>query len=117
VVANTLICLMHQTNYLLDLQITALERDFVQEGGYTEPLATARMAERRMQNQSHRTEPSDQIPKCPLCGRFLALRTARKGSRVWSQFWGCTGYPECKGTRPLDTSHGSDRSTTSDGSV
>ena len=114
VVANTLICLIHQSNYLLDLQITALERDFVHEGGYSEQLAAARMAERRMQNQSHRIDPSDQIPKCPLCGRLLALRTARRGSRAGSQFWGCTGYPECKGTRPLDASDGS---ATSDGSV
>ena len=113
VAANTLICLIHQTNYLLDLQITALERDFIHDGGYSEQLATARMAERRNHNrsdQSVRTDPSDQIPKCPLCGKLLALRTARIGPRAGSQFWGCTGYPECKGTRPLDGSDGSGRS-------
>lgn len=102
VVANTLICLIHQTNYLLDQQISALERSFVHDGGYSEQLATARMAERQQKHPSDQTDPTDKIPKCPLCGKFLALRTAKKGARAGSQFWGCTGYPECKGTRPLD---------------
>jgi len=31
--ANTLICLIHQTNYLLDQQLRRLERDFLEEGG------------------------------------------------------------------------------------
>jgi ssDNA-binding Zn-finger/Zn-ribbon topoisomerase 1 len=30
----------------------------------------------------------------------MALRTARQGQG--SQFWGCTAYPNCKGTAPLD---------------
>lgn len=41
--ANTLICLIHQTNYLLDRQIKALERAFTQEGGFTERLYNARL--------------------------------------------------------------------------
>src|SRR5947209_3489339 len=39
VVANTIICLIHQANYLLDRQIAALEQQFVREGGYSERLA------------------------------------------------------------------------------
>jgi len=108
VVANALICLIHQTNYLLDQQISALERAFVQGGGYSEQLAAARMAVRRKQNQADRTDRTDKAPHCPLCGKPLALRTARKGQRAGSQFWGCSGYPECKGTRPLEGSDGSD---------
>jgi four helix bundle suffix protein len=99
VVANTLICLIHQTNYLLDRQITALERDFVQAGGYREQLAVARLAERQ---KPRAPDASHQAPLCPLCGKPMALRTARKGLRAGSQFWGCAGYPACKGTRPLD---------------
>lgn len=38
VAANTLICLIHQTNYLLDQQLRRLERDFLEEGGFTEKL-------------------------------------------------------------------------------
>lgn len=44
--ANALICLIHQANYLLDQQILALEAQFIGEGGYSELLATARLAER-----------------------------------------------------------------------
>lgn len=33
VVANIAICLVHQTNYLLDQQLRRLESDFVKEGG------------------------------------------------------------------------------------
>jgi four helix bundle suffix protein len=108
VVANTLLCLIHQANYLLDQQITALERDFVEEGGYSEQLAAARIAER---NKKHPTDPFAQsAPNCPVCGKPLALRTARKGPRFGSQFCGCSAYPACKGTLPLKGSARSDRS-------
>jgi len=120
VVANATICLIHQANYLLDRQIAGLERRFIQEGGYSERLAAARIAERQKKGQD-RTDPSDPTdrsdqapPACPLCGKLMALRTARKGRNAGSQFWGCCGYPECKGTRQAD---GTDRSAGSDRSV
>ncbi|MDO8544075.1 MAG: four helix bundle suffix domain-containing protein [Opitutaceae bacterium] len=102
VVANTIICLIHQANYLLDQQIAALERDFIQEGGYSEKLAAARIAERQKHAQPAPEErkPSP-LPVCPLCAKPMAFRTARKGPHVGSQFWGCSAYPDCKGTRPL----------------
>ncbi|MBI4126579.1 MAG: four helix bundle protein, partial [Deltaproteobacteria bacterium] len=40
--ANTAICLIHQTNFLLDQQLRYLERQFLQEGGFTERLYTMR---------------------------------------------------------------------------
>lgn len=61
VVANAVLCLIHQANYLLDQQISALERDFVKAGGYSEQLAMARIAERRKQDQADQTDPSDQM--------------------------------------------------------
>ena len=36
--ANTLLCLIHQTNYLLDQQLRQLEERFLSEGGFTERL-------------------------------------------------------------------------------
>jgi len=36
--ANLLICLIHQTNYLLDRQIQKLSEDFLHQGGFTERL-------------------------------------------------------------------------------
>lgn len=46
VVANIAICLIHQTNYLLDQQIRRLERDFINEGGIRERMARARLQQR-----------------------------------------------------------------------
>ena len=98
VVANAIICLIHQANYLLDRQVAGLERQFIHEGGYSERLAAARVTERQRQQQ---TEPAaSRGPACPRCGRGMVLRTARKGELSGSQFWGCPGYPECKGTQP-----------------
>jgi len=42
VAANTLVCLINQTNYLLDQQLRALEKEFLEEGGFTERLYRAR---------------------------------------------------------------------------
>jgi four helix bundle suffix protein len=106
IIANTLICLIHQANYLMDQQIIALEQAFIKEGGYSEQLAVARLAEReRLRknpiNPSDPTDPTDLTKNCPLCAKLMAIRTARQGKNTGSQFWGCTGYPTCKGTRPM----------------
>jgi restriction system protein len=41
------------------------------------------------------------IPRCPKCGESLVLRTAKKGKNAGQQFWGCSRFPHCRGTRPL----------------
>ncbi|MBL7016775.1 MAG: four helix bundle protein [Kiritimatiellales bacterium] len=46
VCANILICLIHQTNYLLDQQLKALETEFLEEGGFTERLYNSRRRKR-----------------------------------------------------------------------
>lgn len=46
VAANTLICLIHHTNCLLDQQLRHLEAAFLQEGGFTERLYRERSKER-----------------------------------------------------------------------
>jgi four helix bundle suffix protein len=101
--ANATICLIHQANYLLDRQIAALEAAFVQDGGYSEQLATERLRHRK--DQSNRSDPSNptdlQPPNCPACGSLMALRTAKSGKTPGSQFWGCTKYPDCKGTAKI----------------
>ena len=47
VVANILICLIHQANYLLNQQIRQLEQAFLKEGGLRERMSKARIAARR----------------------------------------------------------------------
>jgi four helix bundle suffix protein len=46
VVANILICLIHQTKYLLDQQLRQLENAFLKEGGLRERMTRARLSER-----------------------------------------------------------------------
>ena len=91
--ANALICLINQANYLLDQQIAALEKQFVEDGGYSELLAAKRMKHRAAQ----KTDAAAHIPACPQCGKPMALRTAKSGRNEGKQFWGCTAYPDCKG--------------------
>jgi restriction system protein len=47
VAANTLICLIHQANYLLDQQLRQLGKQFLEEGGFTEKLYQARQQVKR----------------------------------------------------------------------
>ncbi len=61
-------------------------------------------------SQPSRQAPSSQNPSpvgismkiaCPTCGGPMTLRTAKKGTNVGSQFYGCQRFPNCKGTRPV----------------
>jgi four helix bundle suffix protein len=47
VTANIAICLINQTNYLIDQQLLRLEENFIQEGGLRERMTRARLAARR----------------------------------------------------------------------
>jgi four helix bundle suffix protein len=47
VVANIIICLIHQTNYLLDRQLKQLEAAFLNEGGLRERMTRARLDSRK----------------------------------------------------------------------
>jgi four helix bundle suffix protein len=49
IAANTISCLIHQTNYLLDQQLRQLEQAFLKEGGFTERLYKTRIASRGRQ--------------------------------------------------------------------
>jgi len=40
-------------------------------------------------------------PHCPSCNRPMVKRTARRGSRAGSEFWGCSNFPVCSDTRGL----------------
>ncbi len=42
-------------------------------------------------------------PSCPQCGSPMVLRTARKGPQVGSSFWGCSKFPDCHGTRSVES--------------
>lgn len=68
---------------------------FKEEGGFTEALTADRLA--------YRTAQSVQAdaPACPKCGKPMIKRVARKGVNSGKEFWSCSGYPNCNGTRSL----------------
>jgi restriction system protein len=116
-VVNSLLCLINQASYLLRRQLNRLEEDFLKHRGFTERLYAARTRTRIGEfDRSMRSESSDPVPRCPRSGKLIRRRTVRTGLNIGQLFWGCTGYPDCKGTRPFKTSSDwsdqSDRSNT-----
>ncbi len=47
-------------------------------------------------------EQSRLVPTCPKCHAEMKLRQARKGPQAGNQFWGCTRFPDCRGTLPFE---------------
>lgn len=40
-------------------------------------------------------------PSCPRCGSHMIRRLARRGRNAGGHFWGCSRYPNCRGTRNI----------------
>jgi restriction system protein len=102
VAANTLVCLINQASSLLRKQMRQLEEDFLAHGGIRERMTRARLEARgASSDQSDMSDVSDKntAPGCPKCGKPMRQRTARTGPHAGQPFWGCTGYPDCKGIR------------------
>jgi four helix bundle suffix protein len=107
--ANAMLCAVNQTAYLLRRLMEQQTQEFVEQGGFTERLYEARTKARAV------GEP--EAPACPLCGQPMRKRTAGKGPNAGKMFWGCTAYPDCRGTvKTADLSDKSDRSDRSDAS-
>jgi len=92
---------------IMDLKYTANmehELDMVEENGadWTEvlknfygPFATELdEAEKKLPKVELKDEPTDEI--CPNCSRPMVIKTGRFG-----RFISCSGYPECKTTKPI----------------
>lgn len=47
------------------------------------------------------TERDHLTPDCPQCGSTMIMRTAKHGPNPGEQFWGCSNFPKCRGTRAL----------------
>jgi len=42
------------------------------------------------------------IPHCPVCGAKMVLKRPHPQSRTqFKPFWGCSEYPDCRGTRNI----------------
>jgi restriction system protein len=51
------------------------------------------------QAESGYSSSSSESPSCPKCNGPMTRRVASRGSNAGRQFWGCTAYPGCRGTR------------------
>lgn len=60
VLANICICLIYQTNYLVDQQLKRLEQDFLEQGGLRERMTDARLRHRDEQRRQQRREPEQE---------------------------------------------------------
>lgn len=91
--ANCLIALCLKINSMLTNMLAAQLRDFKQQGGFSENLTQTRLEARKEKASS------EGAPMCPKCGKPMLRRTIQRGSKQGQQFWGCSNYPNCNGTR------------------
>jgi four helix bundle suffix protein len=88
VVANAMLLIIGRALNMLKKQIEAQGEAFEATGGFSERLMTKRIEAREKSR-----EPS---PECPQCAKPMRRRTSAKG-----EFWGCSAFPDCKGTGPI----------------
>ena len=98
--ANAMLCAVNQAAWLLRRQVEQQSRDFLEKGGFTERLYATRVKARASAPSSDKSRKPDP-PTCPACAKPMRQRTAAKGARAGQPFWGCSGYPACKQTRPM----------------
>lgn len=90
--ANAMLILIGRALHMLDRLLKQHGEDFVKEGGFSERMTAARVEEKR----SQRRAVDEDAPPCPVCGGVMRVRHGKTGD-----FWGCTNYPACKGTRNI----------------
>jgi len=88
VVANAMLILIGRAMNMLKRLIDSQGEAFEERGGFSERLTTVRLEAREAARSAG--------PACPLCGAAMRQRKSAKGA-----FWGCSAYPECKGTRAI----------------
>jgi len=90
--ANAILVIVKKTMAMLKSQIKVQGDVFAEEGGFRERMYETRTAVK--DNVDH-----SEAPVCPKCGKYMVERTAHTGKHNGEKFWGCSGYPDCKGTR------------------
>lgn len=45
---------------------------------------------------------ADAPPNCPKCDKPMVKREAKKGKKAGEAFWGCSDFPNCRGTLPIE---------------
>ena len=66
-------------------------------------ISVIRSSREKHQTQKATTDMNsfETVPHCPICNALMVKRVARRGSRSGSNFWGCSNYPKCRGTRAI----------------
>lgn len=95
VVANTLLLLCLRENKMLQSQMQSQLETFRQQGGFSENMTAERMEARKQQ------AVAAGAPACPVCGKPMLKKMQRRGEMQGREFWGCSDYPNCRGTRPM----------------
>ena len=85
VVANAMLIILGRAQNMLNRQIEAQGAAFEKNGGFSERLTARRLEARN----------GACTPECPQCGKPMRKRKSAQGD-----FWGCSAFPECKGTKP-----------------
>lgn len=98
VVANAMIILIQRAMAMLSSQIESLGATFLESGGFRE-----RMYQCRSEVREGNTPLDENAPECPECGKSMRKRNAQKGKNAGNYFWGCSAYPNCRGTREYDS--------------
>lgn len=93
--ANCMLVLCNRLILMISKQIEHQLDTFKAEGGFTEGLTAERLAFRTQQHAQAGA------PVCPLCGKPMIKRVAKKGINSGKEFWSCSNYPNCNGTRNL----------------
>lgn len=93
IVANALLVLLLKENRMLQSQMKRQLETFKQRGGFTENMSVERLEYRREQAKLN------EAPLCPNCGKPMLKRIQKKGAGQGREFWGCSAFPECRGTR------------------
>ena len=91
-VANAMLVLISRTMAMLGGQLQHQGDAFLAEGGFKERMHQCRT--------EARGEPPPS-PICPECGKPMRQRIPKTGPQAGVAFWGCAGYPACKGTRKM----------------
>ena len=89
--ANAMLILIGRSLNMLGKLMAQHGEEFRQEGGFSERMTAARVEAKR----EHRQIVDADAPTCPQCGAPMKLRHSARGD-----FWGCSAYPTCRGTRP-----------------
>lgn len=95
IVANAVLVLLLKENRMLHAQMQNQHEIFKRTGGFSENMTADRLEARKAQ------AVNEQAPKCPICGKPMLKRMQKRGQKQGQEFWGCSDYPNCRGTRPL----------------